>query len=147
VTIGSASRSKELTMGVAFSKDSPFGAGRLRLLYEGLAACGVGQRSWNGSDDAVPLTATASGDVAAEAACRDLTDSLSPREREVLLLLGHGLTNKEVAQALGVAPETVKSHLKSIYRKMGVERRAHAVAKGHRLGLIGWDRAAACLIG
>jgi ATP/maltotriose-dependent transcriptional regulator MalT len=63
-------------------------------------------------------------------------DLLSKREREVLRLIGFGLTNKEVAKRLGVAPETIKSHIKHIFRKLAVERRTHAVSKGHSLGLI-----------
>jgi ATP/maltotriose-dependent transcriptional regulator MalT len=61
---------------------------------------------------------------------------LSDRERDVLRLVSYGLTNKEVAKELGVAPETIKSHIKHIFRKLSVERRSHAVSQGHSLGLI-----------
>lgn len=62
-------------------------------------------------------------------------ESLSGRQRAILPLLARGLSNKEVARSLGITPETVKSHLKSIYWKLGVSRRSEAVAHGMRLGL------------
>ena len=63
-------------------------------------------------------------------------DNLTARERDVLRLIGEGQTNKLIAQMQGVAPETVKSHLKNIFVKLGVERRAQAFAKAQRLGLL-----------
>ena len=56
-------------------------------------------------------------------------DGLSPRERSVLALLGEGQSNKDIARALSIAPETVKSHVKNIFGKLGVERRAQAVSR------------------
>ena len=64
------------------------------------------------------------------------TAVLSPRERSVLALLGEGQSNKDIARALNIAPETVKSHVKNIFAKIGVERRAQAVARAMSLGLI-----------
>ncbi|MEW2129113.1 response regulator transcription factor [Streptomyces sp. NPDC005435] len=51
---------------------------------------------------------------------------LSPREREVLELVGRGLTNTEIAQALHLSPTTVKSHISTILRKLGVSNRIQA---------------------
>ena len=65
-----------------------------------------------------------------------LSEVLSPRERNILALIAKGQSNKEVARGLGVAPETVKSHLKNIFAKLSVERRAQAVARARSLGLI-----------
>ena len=62
--------------------------------------------------------------------------SLTPRERDVLRLIGEGRTNKAIAKQQGVAPETVKSHIKHIFAKLGVERRAQAVSKAERFGLL-----------
>ncbi|MFC7051056.1 helix-turn-helix transcriptional regulator [Emcibacter nanhaiensis] len=52
---------------------------------------------------------------------------LSPREREVIRELSHDLSNKEIARALDMTEHTVKFHLKNIFKKLGVERRAQAV--------------------
>ncbi len=46
------------------------------------------------------------------------------REQQVLALLLQGMTNKQIAQALGIAEDTVKKHLLHAYRKVGVHRRA-----------------------
>jgi ATP/maltotriose-dependent transcriptional regulator MalT len=61
---------------------------------------------------------------------------LSARERMVLLLMGHGLSNKNIARQLSIAPETVKSHAKSIFCKLTVQTRAQAVYRGLALGLL-----------
>jgi DNA-binding NarL/FixJ family response regulator len=52
--------------------------------------------------------------------------TLSTKEQEVLQLLTHGRTNKEIASALSLSPETVKVTLKHIFRKLGVENRTQA---------------------
>ncbi|HVB11328.1 MAG TPA: response regulator transcription factor, partial [Bacillota bacterium] len=51
---------------------------------------------------------------------------LSTREEEVLRLLSRGATNKEIAAALDISENTVKAHLKSILRKLGVGNRVEA---------------------
>jgi DNA-binding NarL/FixJ family response regulator len=48
---------------------------------------------------------------------------LTPRERAVALLIGGGLSNKEVARELGLSPGTVKIHLYNIFQKLGVRNR------------------------
>lgn len=53
---------------------------------------------------------------------------LSRREQEVLSLLSLGLRNRAIAEKLYVGEETVKSHLKNIYRKLGVSNRGEAIA-------------------
>lgn len=62
--------------------------------------------------------------------------ALSPREREVVRLVAAGSTNREVAAALGVREETVKTLLARTYAKLGVRRRAEAVAEAQRQGLL-----------
>lgn len=62
--------------------------------------------------------------------------ALSPREREVLQLVASGSTNKEIAVALAIGDETVKTMLARIFAKLGVRRRAEAVAEAHNRGLI-----------
>ena len=61
---------------------------------------------------------------------------LSPREHIVLQLISRGHTNKGVAQRLGIAPETVKSHAKQIFVKLGAQSRLEAVMRALVLGLI-----------
>ena len=54
---------------------------------------------------------------------------LSPRERAILELIARGRSNKEIARELGITPETVKSHVKNIFVKLEVDKRAKAVAR------------------
>ncbi len=54
---------------------------------------------------------------------------LTLREKNILELVARGRTNKDIARSLGIAPETVKSHVKSIFAKLGVSSRAEAVMK------------------
>jgi LuxR family maltose regulon positive regulatory protein len=65
-----------------------------------------------------------------------LADPLTERELEVLHLLAEGLSNKEIATRLIVAPSTVKQHLKNIYGKLDVHSRTQAVARGRELSLL-----------
>ncbi len=62
--------------------------------------------------------------------------ALSPREREVLRLVAAGSTNKEIAATLQVGDETVKTLLARAFAKLGVRRRAEAVAAAHQRGLL-----------
>jgi LuxR family transcriptional regulator, maltose regulon positive regulatory protein len=66
-----------------------------------------------------------------------LAESLSARESEILKLIAEGLSNKEIARALAIKPETVKSHVKHIFIKLNVEKRAQAVSRAQMLGLAG----------
>ncbi len=63
-------------------------------------------------------------------------DTLSMRERSILERIGQGKSNKEIAKELHIAPETVKSHIKNIFTKLSVEKRAQAVARAQSLGLV-----------
>ncbi|MCY1248403.1 transcriptional regulator EpsA [compost metagenome] len=63
-----------------------------------------------------------------------LQQRLSARELEVLRSMALSMSNKRVAQALGISPETVKWHLKNIYGKLEVYGRDDAVAKARHLG-------------
>ena len=69
-------------------------------------------------------------------AVEELAESLTAREREVLELLGRGLSNKMIARALHISEHTVKFHVSSIYTKLGASSRAEAVSLGARHGLI-----------
>jgi LuxR family maltose regulon positive regulatory protein len=65
-----------------------------------------------------------------------VAESLSRREGTILQLIGQGRSNKEIAGDLGIAPETVKSHVKNIFVKLAVERRTQAVSRAQSLGLV-----------
>lgn len=61
---------------------------------------------------------------------------LSPRECEILGLLASGQSNKEMARALGISPNTIKTHVASVYEKLDVQKRMQAVEKARWLALI-----------
>jgi DNA-binding NarL/FixJ family response regulator len=70
------------------------------------------------------------------ASAEELSETLTAREREVLDLLGHGLSNKLIGRELHISEHTVKFHISSLYAKLGVNNRAEAVSRGARYGLI-----------
>ena len=70
------------------------------------------------------------------AALEELSEPPTAREREVLELLGRGLSNKLIARELRISEHTVKFHVSSLYAKLGVNNRAEAVSQGARYGLI-----------
>ena len=61
---------------------------------------------------------------------------LSGRETGILQMIAHGMSNKRIAQSLGIAPETVKSHAKSIFVKLATRTRAQAVARAEAIGFL-----------
>jgi DNA-binding CsgD family transcriptional regulator len=67
---------------------------------------------------------------------RDAVDPLTPREVEVARLLALGLSNEQIASVMFVSVNTIKTHLKRIYDKLGVESRTEAVARCVDLGLL-----------
>jgi DNA-binding NarL/FixJ family response regulator len=69
-------------------------------------------------------------------AASDDTPPLTPRETEILMLVGQGMSNKAVARALGISVHTVKFHLEALFAKLDAASRAEAVAKGLRGGVI-----------
>lgn len=72
----------------------------------------------------------------ASAPVADATKILSARERDVLAHIASGKTNQEVADLLGLTVNTVKAHLKSIYRKLDVSDRVQVVLQAIRLGIV-----------
>jgi DNA-binding NarL/FixJ family response regulator len=69
-------------------------------------------------------------------AARDDPPLLTPREAEILTLVGQGMSNKAVARALGISVHTVKFHMEALFDKLDATSRAEAVAKGLRGGVI-----------
>lgn len=78
----------------------------------------------------LPATSLTSSPIA------ELTEPLTPREREVLQMLASGLVNKQIAAKLAISEHTVKFHVASILGKLGASTRTEAVALGIRRGLV-----------
>jgi len=72
----------------------------------------------------------------AHPAIATFVETLSRREIDVLRLMADGQSNQEIAQVLIVALNTVKMHIKHIYRKLGVKNRVQAVAQARGMGLL-----------
>jgi DNA-binding NarL/FixJ family response regulator len=64
-------------------------------------------------------------------------EALSAREREVLGLVAKGTSNRQIAAELFISEATVKTHLKHLYAKLGVNDRAAAVARAYERGILG----------
>jgi DNA-binding NarL/FixJ family response regulator len=75
-------------------------------------------------------------EVAAEVADHAADDDLSAREIDVLQLIAAGNANKQIAGLLGIAEETVKSHITNILAKLGANDRTHAVTTALKRGII-----------
>jgi DNA-binding NarL/FixJ family response regulator len=75
--------------------------------------------------------------VAARLMAELADDPLTPREREVLALIGRGMANKLIARELGIAEKTVKAHVSSVLAKLGVADRTQAALYAVREGLVG----------
>ncbi len=66
----------------------------------------------------------------------DLIEPLTARELEVLDLVAEGLSNKLIAHRLSISEHTVKTHVASIFAKLGASSRTEAVSQAIRRGLI-----------
>ena len=64
-------------------------------------------------------------------------DALSERERDVLGFICEGASDKDMAEALGLSPHTVRNHVSSLYRKLGVAKRGAAVVWARERGIVG----------
>ncbi|MBY0489526.1 MAG: LuxR C-terminal-related transcriptional regulator [Gemmatimonadaceae bacterium] len=85
---------------------------------------------------ASPIEPDAAGDHTADGVATEMRPSatLTDRERDVLQALAEGASNDAIADHLGISRSTVKFHLHALYEKLGVRRRAEAVAAGVRRG-------------
>jgi DNA-binding NarL/FixJ family response regulator len=66
----------------------------------------------------------------------EVTEPLTAREQQVIELLASGLTNKEIAQRLGITEHTIKFHVNAILGKLGAETRTEAVVHAAKLGIV-----------
>ena len=89
---------------------------------------GVARSDRDFTDREVDLLILLAPHLEAEYRRATVASKLTPREREVMALVGQGLTNREIAHRLDVAPGTVRAHLEHAYAKLGVSTRTGAVA-------------------
>ncbi|HRY06117.1 MAG TPA: response regulator transcription factor [Hyphomicrobiaceae bacterium] len=66
--------------------------------------------------------------------------SLTPQQVRVLMMLGEGLLNKQIAYKLGVSEATIKAHVSAILQKLGVDSRTQAVIAVNRIDNISWQK-------
>ncbi|MDR8414420.1 response regulator transcription factor [Nonomuraea sp. 3-1Str] len=82
------------------------------------------------------ITQLAAGRVSRGAAARDRVEALTEREREVLALLGAGLSNAEIARRLHIVEGTVKAYVSAILTRLDVRNRVQAAIIAHEAGLV-----------
>jgi DNA-binding NarL/FixJ family response regulator len=116
--------------------DSPMAAGDL-------VEC-VNQGQWTppapyDRENTVTLHATRQGRTVIISPCLPLAEIhrlLKPRQRQILLLLAHGLSNKEIAMKLKLHPRTVALHIAALNEFFGARSRVQSVRKAVEMGLI-----------
>ena len=86
--------------------------------------------------DAIAKSRAALTHVAEAQALEHCYESLTPRERDVLELLAHGLTNRQIGERLGISEHTAKFHVAAVSQKLGAASRTDAVTRGVRRGLV-----------
>jgi DNA-binding NarL/FixJ family response regulator len=84
----------------------------------------------------VPSALLVAGSPARERGLGASPESLTPREGEVLDLLAQGLTNRQIAERLGISEHTAKFHVAAVSAKLGAVSRTDAVTRGVRRGLV-----------
>jgi PAS domain S-box-containing protein len=112
-------RRKDGSIFTAFVKDAPIRDAAGQLI--GIVGCSI--------EIAAPALAQAVRSLIAEGSqmAARRTRNLSPREREVLALLAHGLTGEQIATRLVLSPETVRTHIRNAREKLGASTRVEAV--------------------
>lgn len=98
-------------------------------------ASGFVSKDWSAADVTRAVRMVSKGMTVFAPQSEPAPASLSQREREVVVLMAGGATNKEIAERLFLSPHTVKDHTSAVYRKLGVRNRAEAVRRAERLGL------------
>ena len=83
-----------------------------------------------------PVSPRAARELLQERTQRRPLEELTQRERDVLTLVGKGMTNKQIAWRLGISEKTVKAHLGSVFDRLGVEDRTQAALWAQKQGLI-----------
>lgn len=99
-------------------------------LVEAIHAAGRGE---------VRLHPEAAKRLAREVLTPDATESLTPRETQILRLIAQGQANKLIARELGVEERTVKTHVSSLLSKLGLSSRTQAALYALKVGLVGLE--------
>ena len=110
-------------------------AGAVGYLLKDASAEEVLQGIRAAAEGGSPLDPRAARSLLEAKSAPDPLAGISPREREVLALLLDGMPNKLIARRLGISEKTVKSHLTSIFRAIGVTDRVQAILWVERQGL------------
>ena len=107
------------------------GAGLGMLLTEARSRMG----RLEATDHRPPAFVRSAGSGTTQPRCSS-SDAITARERDVLLMIGQGYSNKRIARTLEISPETVKSHVKHIFSKLDVATRSAAVSRAASLRLL-----------
>ena len=86
-----------------------------------------------------PLASRAAQAVVTARVTRNPADTLTKREREVLVLAAQGMANKQIAKEMGITETTVKAHLTNVFQRIGVADRTQAVIWAERHGILPQD--------
>lgn len=100
-----------------------------RIIYVKLLKDEGGTEKTESATEALSSSASPTGQS-------ELIDPLTEREYEILMAIAEGLSNREIADRLGIAETTVKTHVSRIISKLNVKRRGQAVVRARELGLI-----------
>lgn len=101
-----------------------------------VGAAGFVSKGWSTAEILEAVHAVALGSTLFSAAPVVAPNTLTSREQEILDLVAAGSTNREIADLVHLSPHTVKEHVSSLYRKLGVRNRAGAVQRAQRCGLL-----------
>jgi DNA-binding NarL/FixJ family response regulator len=94
------------------------------------------QKTASTNDISSALRALVAGDTTVETQSGDSTKKLSRRQKELMLMLNQGFSNRDIAAQMDISEHTVKVHLWRLFRKLGVNSRTQALAFGRANGLV-----------
>jgi len=105
------------------------------IIVEAIGTVMAGESWWSADNEPVPRAAPDEAELARR------VGELTPQQYRILLMLGEGLLNKQIAWELEITEATVKAHMTAIMRKLGVNNRTQAVTLFNRLGVgrQGWE--------